>query len=345
MKFIVDRYIPFVEGVLEPYGEVEYLTPGEITAWAVRDADALLVRTRTKVDAGLLSGSRCSFVGTATIGMDHIDAEWCAYAGIEAVNAPGCNAPAVAQYVLSAIGRLTGGHPEGKRLGVVGVGHVGSIVGRWAKAVGMEVMEVDPPRRLAEGGSHWSTLEEVASKADIVTFHVPLVRKGDHPTFHLADERFLQSLRPGTVLINSSRGPVVDNAAWLRAIRRGALAASVIDVWEGEPLVDKELMEAADISTPHIAGYSIDGKIRATQMVLDSLSRHFGLPPLRAASRRAIEVPGVITVGQAVDSYDPGADTARMRRCLRSLTDEKELRVAFENLRDFYDLRQEIAAN
>lgn len=344
MKFVVDAYIPFIETVLEPYGEVVYATPAEITPELVRDADALLVRTRTRVNADLLSGSRCTFVGTATIGMDHFDMAWCREHGITAVNAPGCNAPAVAQYVFASIVSLIPDEIIGKKIAIVGVGHVGGLVEKWARGLGMEVLRVDPPRQRVEGGDDWYTLEEAAKKADIITFHTPLDREGEDATYHLADKDFFAGLKNKPIIINSSRGPIVDNDAWLKAIEDGNVSQSVVDVWEGEPMVSKELMMRADIATPHIAGYSLDGKIRATGMVLDSLSRHFGLPKLSPVSRCPVEVPDRVTIEQVKASdFNPAAETERMRAHLLPIEDATAIKEEFERLRDFYGLRNEIS--
>lgn len=341
MKFVIDKYIPFVEGVLEPYGSVVYATPAEITPDLVRDADALLVRTRTRVDERLLGSSRCRFVGTATIGMDHFDAEWCRSAGIRAVNAPGCNAPAVAQYVLASIGRLWHKPLNETTIAIIGVGNIGRLVERWSRGVGMKVMRVDPPRQESEGGEGWSTLEDAARQADILTFHTPLTRMGRYATYHLGDKTFFDSLERKPLIINAARGPVIDNKAWLGAIRNDRLSASVVDVWEGEPLVDLELMRAADISTPHIAGYSLDGKIRATQMVLDELGACLCVPRLKADSRDAVAVPEYVTMEGITTSYDPTADTAMMRAALTEMQSEEKRRITFESLRDNYSLRSE----
>lgn len=290
LKFIVDKYVPFIEGVLEQYADVEYLDPVDITAERVRDVDGLIIRTRTRVDEQLLGESRCRFVATATIGMDHFDREWCAKAGVNAVNAPGCNAPAVAQYVLASICTLMNRPIHQHTIGIVGVGHVGQIVERWCRALDMDVMRVDPPRQHAGEPGPWYTLDDVARQADIITFHTPLTRTGGCPTYHLGDDDFFNSLRRSPIVINSSRGPVVDNRAWVEAIRRGLVHKSVVDVWEGEPSIDRDLLAVADIATPHIAGYSLDGKIRATKAVLDAASAHFGLPemqPTTSSRRRA----------------------------------------------------------
>lgn len=345
MKFIIDKYIPFIEGVLEPYGETQYLEPSEIDARSVRDADALLIRTRTRVNAELLGQSKCRFVATATIGMDHFDMDACRKLGITALNAPGCNAPAVAQYVFATALRLIKKPTHGTVMAIIGVGNVGRIVERWAEGLGMKVLRVDPPRHEKEGGDNWHTLDEAAEMSDIITFHTPLTFEGPHKTFHLADADFFNSLKRKPIIINAARGAVVDNRAWLDAIGRGKVSASVVDVWEGEPLISTELMEAADIATPHIAGYSLDGKIRATQMILDAVSRHFGLPSLQAAARKPVTVPQTITSARALASFDPFAETETMRNALRKTTDAHTLRTTFEQLRDFYTLREEIPNN
>lgn len=342
MKFIVDKYVPFISGVLEPYGEVSYLEPEEITPEAVREADALIVRTRTRVDQHLLGDSKCRFVATATIGMDHIDTEWCSENGITAVNAPGCNAPAVAQYVLSAIARLTDKKPADITLAVVGVGNVGSIVAKWAEGLGMKVLPVDPPRQEREGGEEWYSLADAARLADVITFHTPLVKNGPYPTFHLADADFFRSLAKKPVIINSSRGSVVDNRAWSEAIDSGLVGASAVDVWENEPDINLELMEKVEIATPHIAGYSVDGKIRATQMVLDALGRHFGIPELKATTRTPVEMPVRINISDTKKSYNPMADTQMMRGAMASVGTPSDKKKVFENLRDSYHLRKEI---
>lgn len=343
MKFVIDKYIPFIEGVLEPFGEVIYAAPDEITPEVVSDVDALLIRTRTRVDEKLLGDSRCRFVGTATIGMDHYDMDWCRKAGVKAVNAPGCNAPAVAQYVIGTIGRLWKKTLADTTIAIVGVGNVGRLVERWCRALGMKIMSVDPPRQAVEGAGDWSTLDEAAKEADIITFHTPLTRRGCYATYHLGDKAFFDSLKRKPLIINAARGPVVDNKAWLAAISKGQLYASAVDVWEGEPLVDRELMLKADISTPHIAGYSLDGKIRATQMVLDALSAHFGLPALKATCREAVSVPQTVTMEAITASYDPMEDTSMMRNTISLSMSDDDVRRAFEHLRDSYPLRQECA--
>ena len=336
LKVIVERNVPFLDA-LAGLADVSYLPYPEITPDAVRDADALIVRTRNRCDAALLEGSRVSFIATATIGTDHIDLPWCASAGIEVANAPGSNAPGVAQYVFSSLMRVINRPLRQYRIGIVGVGHVGSIVERWARAIGMEVMLCGPPRQQTEGGAHWHTLDELARHADIITFHTPLTHSGAHPTFHLADAAFFNSLRRAPIIINSARGPVVDNRAWAEALRAGIAGPAIIDCWEGEPRLDPALLALASIATPHIAGYSIQGKQRASQMALSALCRHFDLPdtPVTDAAGAPIVIApcaGSITEAAAINGYDPTADTA----ALRANPDD------FERLRNTYALRPEL---
>ncbi|MDE6267466.1 MAG: 4-phosphoerythronate dehydrogenase [Muribaculaceae bacterium] len=338
MKIIVENRIPYIEGVLEPYGTVEYLPAEAITADAVRDADALLTRTRTRCDAKLLAGSTVKFVGTATIGTDHIDKDFCREAGIEVANAPGCNAPAVAQYVMGALTALKGADGlRGRTLGVVGVGHVGRIVADWGKKLGMNVLECDPPRHRDEGGRHWVTLDEIAERADFITFHTPLTRGGTDRTWHLADGKFFDQLGRQPVIVNAARGAVVDTEALLAAREAGLTGELVIDCWEGEPDVNRRLLDVADVATPHIAGYSREGKVRATAMVVDALAEKFGLPmryrldsaPFAVAEGAAENV----TAKGIAESYDPRAD--------RLPLSDVYVPEAFEAMRNNYALRPE----
>lgn len=325
MKFIVENHIPFVKGALEPFGEVQHLSADEITPEAVRDADALLVRTRTRCDEALLAGSSVQFIGTATIGTDHIDLDWCRANGIEVANAPGCNADAVAQYVMAAIKALGGA----KTIGIVGVGHVGTIVDRWARSLGMRTLLCDPPRARIENTDVFVSLDELKD-AEVITFHTPLTAQGPDRTVHMADDTFFASLANKPIIINAARGPVVDNAALVRALDAGLVSHAVIDTWEGEPAISPALLARADIATPHIAGYSRAGKVRATRMVLDALGAHFGLSrPVMTEPE-----PAPVTAGIAGYNlnYDIAADTATL----------KANPAAFESLRNGYALRASV---
>lgn len=374
MKIIIESHIPFVDHrVFEGIAEVVHLDPEDITAQIVKDADALIVRTRTRCNADLLEGSRVRFVATATIGTDHIDHDYCRNHAIETVSAPGCNAPAVAQYVWSSVLRLDPSWRQ-KTIGIVGLGNVGSIVARWGKTLGAKVIACDPLRRQAEGG--WDAanprmagsepfvdLETLAAQADIVTLHTPHTVDGPCPTHHLVDERFLSLMRPGSRLINAARGPVVDTPALLKALTAsqsaGRIAAPIIDCWEGEPAISQQLLSLCAIATPHIAGYSIEGKQRATAMAVAAALRHFHAirnastavgQSTQSADTKAIaqsadaeavlaamppqEHPGVaLTPELIVSSYDPLADTEALRA--------NPSPAAFESLRNHYPLRHE----
>lgn len=333
LNIVVERNVPFIAGLLETYANVKYLASDEFTPKTVKDADALIVRTRTRCDAALLDRSRCHFIGTATIGTDHIDKEWCASHGIAVVNAPGCNAPAVAQYVFASVMQLANRPLSQYTIGIVGVGHVGSIVERWARGLGMKVMLCDPPRMRAEGGDGWSTLTEIAEKADIVTFHTPLTKEGEDATWHLADAAFLSSLRRAPILINSARGAVVDNPALVDAIDNGLVSAVAIDCWENEPDISPDLLTRAAIATPHIAGYSLDGKVRATQMIIDALTNYFYLPRVSTTAKTPKAVARKVTPQAIVESYNPLVDTVTL----------KKDPSAFESLRNNYHYRDEIS--
>lgn len=330
LHFVADKNIPFLRGLLEPFGRVDYLTEPEMTPDSVRDADALLVRTRTKCDEALLGASKCRFVGTCTIGTDHLDLPWLASRGITAANAPGCNAPAVAQYVFASILKLHNRPLSQYTLGIVGVGHVGRIIENWARQLDMRVMLNDPPRQQSEGGEGWSSLDEIARNADIITFHTPL----DSSTRHLADERFFNVLKRSPIIINAARGPVVDNAALVAAIESGRVSHAVVDCWEGEPsAINLRLLELADIATPHIAGYSHEGKVRATRMILDALCAALGLPHIEMEQSVPDGAAATVNANAIIKSYDPAVDT----KALKANPD------AFETMRNQYALRRETA--
>lgn len=335
MKIVVERNVPFIADALRKAGvTVTELAAGEIDRAAMADADALVTRTRTRCDASLLEGSRCTLVASATIGLDHVDCEWCRNAGIEVANAPGCNAPGVAQYVISTLVAAFGPELSGRTLGVVGVGHVGSIVTRWARQAGMEVLECDPPRQKAEGGD-FTDLATVAARADAITFHVPMTHEGEDATWHLADERFFSLLQKKPLIINTARGAVIDNKALLKALDSGLVGKAAIDCWEGEPEISLELLHKAFVATPHIAGYTRSGKARASQIALEAICRHFGLSGLSIDEPVAPYAPDDLTTQEIAESYDPIADSEPLRRDPG----------AFETLRNTYVLRPEGGEN
>lgn len=282
IRILVENKIPFIKGRLEPVADVKYFEGHELCPGLVRDADALLVRTRDKCNESLLKDSRVKLVATGTIGTDHIDTRWCAKAGITVRNSAGCNASGVAQYVLAS---LCNSLPslEGLTLGIIGVGNVGSITAEWAEAAGMKVLACDPPRSISgKQGNYnppvWHSLDYVLTHSDIVTLHVPLTREGDHATFHIIGEREMKLMEEAgvKVLVNAARGAVTDTKALIASARRGG-PLLFIDTWENEPNPDRDLLRVATTATPHIAGYSTEGKQRATRMLLEAVNSYFGL--------------------------------------------------------------------
>lgn len=279
MKVVIDHKIPYIKEAIEKIADdVVYLPGNAFTREAVKDADALIVRTRTQCNRELLEGSRVKFIATATIGYDHIDTAYCRESGIVWTNCPGCNAGSVEQYirtVLLLLKEKKGLDLQKAVLGIVGVGHVGSRVRRMAEALGMKVLLNDPPRA-DRGEEGFVGLETIVRECDVITFHTPLNHSGKYATYHLADEDFLFSLERAPYIINASRGEVVDTASLLAALSAGKVKDAVIDTWENEPLISRELLEKAFLATPHIAGYSADGKANATRMSLEALCRFFG---------------------------------------------------------------------
>jgi erythronate-4-phosphate dehydrogenase len=350
MKIVVDDKIPFLKGVLEPYAEVIYLPGKDINREILKDTDALLVRTRTKCTGNLLAGTMVRFIGTATIGFDHIDTKYCNNNQIFWTNAPGCNSSSVQQYIASALLKISGRNNfmlKDKTLGIIGVGNVGSKVAGFAQAIGMKVLLNDPPRARKEGGENFCSLDFVLSESDIITVHVPLNPEGEDRTFHLFDDETFNKVKKEVWFFNSSRGEVADTLSLKKIIQSGRLAGAVIDVWENEPAIDRELMQQAYISTPHIAGYSTDGKANGTAMVVNSLSRYFELPledwypenvPPPAHPILSIECSGKSDeeiIREAVfHSYDIDTDNTRLRQ---SPSD-------FEKIRGDYPLRREFTS-
>ena len=278
MRIIADNTIPYLKGIAEPIAEVTYLDSKSFTPERVKEADVLIVRSIDKCTPALLAGSRVKLITTATIGFDHIDIHYCERQGIVWKNAPGCNASSVAQYVLADLVTLslrTGSPLRGKTIGIVGVGHVGRIVERYCAAMGMRVLRNDPPRAAAEGAEGFVSLEQIAAEADVVTLHVPFTKEGDYPTYHLVDARFLQQLAKQPWLFNSCRGAVHDTEALLEAKRTGKVSELVLDCWENEPVISRELLALTALATPHIAGFSADGKANGTRACLQAIEQFF----------------------------------------------------------------------
>lgn len=282
-KIVADDKIPFLKGVLEPFAEVVYLPGAQITALDVQDADVIFTRTRTKCNEALLGNSPVRLIATATIGYDHIDTDYCDAAGIRWVNAPGCNSGSVQQYITAVLTTLA--YQRNLRLsdltiGVIGVGHVGSKVARIARALGMRVLLNDPPRADREGMEAFTALEQLLPVCDIVTCHTPLTKVTPYPTYHLASDDFFNRMKKGAFFINTSRGPVTDSQALKKAVNT-KLSGFVLDVWEGEPVPDDFLLAEAFIATPHIAGYSADGKANGTAACIREFCDCFRLDVLQ----------------------------------------------------------------
>jgi len=277
MKIVADRYIPFLEGVFEPYAHVVYKPGTEICREDCLDADVLITRTRTRCNAELLEGTKVKMISTATIGTDHIDLPWCAFHGIEVYNAAGCNAGGVMDYVFSALYGVAARKKiplQHAKLGIIGVGHVGRKVERAGRKLGFEILRCDPPRAEKEGWHDFLTLDEVLAEAQIVTIHVPL----DETTRGMCNDEFFSKIQPGAIFINAARGEIVDEDALLRA--RPKLGALVIDTWCNEPEVNQRLLVECDIATPHIAGYSYQGKQNGTAMAVRAVARRYGITAL-----------------------------------------------------------------
>lgn len=280
MKIIVDNKIPYIRETLERIADkVIYMPGGEIDNNAVKDADAIIIRTRTNCNKELLEGSKVKFIGTATIGFDHIDTQYCHDKNITWRNCPGCNAGAVEQYVhavLLLLQKEKGIELKESCIGIVGAGHVGTRISNMAQRLGMKVLLNDPPRE-DKGEEGFVALDTIAEKCNIITFHTPLIREGIYKTEHLANRSFFEKLKKRPVIINTSRGEVIDTQAILEALNTKKISEAIIDVWENEPKINTELLNKVFIGTPHIAGYSANGKLNATIMVLKSLCSFFNI--------------------------------------------------------------------
>ena len=350
IKIIADDKIPFLKGALEPFADVVYLPGKEISREVLKGADALLIRTRTKCTESLIKGTTIRFIGTATIGFDHIDTQYCENNNIEWTNAPGCNSSSVQQYIAAALLKIA--HESGfklsdKTIGIIGVGKVGLKVEKLARALGMKVLLNDPPRERVEGEANFHSLATILFQSDIITIHVPLNVVGEDSTYYLMNEKSFKKMNNGVLFINSSRGEVTKTSALKQALVSGKLSRAVIDVWENEPDIDLNLLKKVSIATPHIAGYSTDGKANGTSMVVNSLCKHFNLPlknwypaniPPPVAPELTINAIGKFdedVIREAVfHSYDVMADDSKFRT---SPSD-------FEKQRGDYPLRREFTS-
>ena len=322
-QVVIDKGIPFLEGVFPPEIEVLHLSPEDITPEAVRYADALFVRTRTRINKELLHGSNIRFVATATIGFDHIDQDYCREAGIHWVSCPGCNAQAVCDYVEEAIAssphRLIASSPI--TVGIVGYGHVGKLVAQMAERKGYKVLLSDPPLGIG------LPLEQLAPLCDIITFHTPLTREGEYPTYHLCDANILRLCKPGTLIINAARGGIIDEQALLSCLnplpfRDGMGVGTAIDCWENEPNLNQDLLKHVDLASFHIAGYSIQGKMNASEMCLRAFCEFFSLP--------------ILSINKKVVPLQGDSEPGWLKRISAQLKASPE---HFEQLRKQYKLR------
>ena len=282
LKIVVDDKIPFLKGVLDPFAKVVYLPGTKITAADVADADAIFTRTRTLCNEALLHQSRVRLIVTATIGYDHIDTDYCEANGIRWINAPGCNSSSVQQYMTAALlvaAKEKDLNFQDMTLGVIGVGNVGSKVAQAATALGMCVLLNDPPRAEKEGKERFTSLDRLLAQSDIVSCHTPLTKEGRYPTWYLSSHDFFDQMKDEAIYINTSRGAVTDSAALKQAVQ-SKLSGYILDVWEREPQLDLELLKSALIGTPHIAGYSSDGKANGTAVCVREFCRFFRLDVL-----------------------------------------------------------------
>ncbi len=349
MKIVADEKISFLKGVFEPFAKVKYLPGVKIGPEEVKDADALIVRTRTKVNEKLLQNSSVKVVVSATIGTDHMDIAWLEANKIKWGNAPGCNSGSVKQYIASVFASLEMEYYplRGKTLGVVGVGNVGSKVAKVGEAFGMNVLLNDPPRKENEPGFENVDLNVLLQMSDVVSFHVPLIYEGKYPTFHLLNDTSLLMMKRGCVLVNSSRGEVVEERVLMKGLSSGLIERGILDVWENEPDISKELLERLMIGTPHIAGYSVDGKANGTAAAVSFVSKEFGFGlqdwfPEKLPGYDNMVIPIAKTndrlnlrIAEAVlKTYNVKEDSQR-------LTDQPE---NFEFLRGSYPVRREFPA-
>lgn len=354
MHILADENIPLVDEFFAGFGEIRRMPGRSINRAALENVDVLLVRSVTRVDRELLEGSAVRFVGTCTIGTDHMDLDYFEQAGIAWASAPGCNARGVVDYVLGsllALAEVRGEALARRRFGVVGAGEVGGRLVEVLRGLGWDVRVCDPPRQGREAGDFVS-LDEILAECDVVSLHTPLTLGGDWPTFHLFDQARLSRLRPGTWLINASRGAVLDNAALRDLLLQRPDMEAVLDVWEGEPQVDVALAGLCRIATPHIAGYSLDGKLRGTAQIYAALCAARGVEPVielaqltpgpalteLAFASSAEPAEMLATLCRAV--YDPRRDDADFRHSL--LGDEAQRRAGFDLLRKQYPPRREI---
>lgn len=341
LKIVADKAIPFLEGVFDPYADMTYLPGDKIGPENVRDADVLMVRTRTKCNADLLEGSKVKFIATATIGTDHIDFPYCDSKGIVVRNAPGCNAGGVMEYVFSALYGLASRKSislQGDTIGIIGVGHVGSLIERMGRALGFRILKCDPPRAEAEGSFGFCDLEYLLQNSQIVTLHVPL----NETTRGMADSEFFSLMQPGAFFINAARGEVVCDDALKAAIPK--LGPVIIDTWNHEPDIDLDLMDKVAIATPHIAGYSYQGKQNGTAAAVRAVAHYFGITELYEFFPKT-DLPENEAVKLELKDLNQGEIASVLQYNYPIFTDDFMLRLNpenFDKLRSEYNYRREV---
>lgn len=341
LKIVADKAIPFLEGVFDPYADMTYLPGDKIGPEDVRDADVLMVRTRTKCNADLLEGSKVKFIATATIGTDHIDFPYCDSKGIVVRNAPGCNAGGVMEYVFSALYGLASRKSislQGDTIGIIGVGHVGSLIERMGRALGFKILKCDPPRAEAEGSFGFCDLEYLLQNSQIVTLHVPL----DETTRGMANSEFFSLMQPGAFFINAARGEVVCDDALKAAIPK--LGPVIIDTWNHEPDIDLDLMDKVAIATPHIAGYSYQGKQNGTAAAVRAVAHYFGITELYEFFPKT-DLPENEAVKLDLKDLNQGEIASVLQYNYPIFTDDFMLRLNpedFDKLRSEYNYRREV---
>lgn len=341
LKIVADKAIPFLEGVFDPYADMTYLPGDKIGPEDVMDADVLMVRTRTKCNADLLEGSKVKFIATATIGTDHIDFPYCDSKGIVVRNAPGCNAGGVMEYVFSALYGLASRKSislQGDTIGIIGVGHVGSLIERMGRALGFKILKCDPPRAEAEGSFGFCDLEYLLQNSQIVTLHVPL----NETTRGMADSEFFSLMQPGAFFINAARGEVVCDDALKAAIPK--LGPVIIDTWNHEPDIDLDLMDKVAIATPHIAGYSYQGKQNGTAAAVRAVAHYFGITELYEFFPKT-DLPENEAVKLDLKGLNQGEIASVLQYNYPIFTDDFMLRLNpenFDKLRSEYNYRREV---
>ncbi|MBB3103638.1 4-phosphoerythronate dehydrogenase PdxB [Azomonas macrocytogenes] len=354
MRILADENIPLVDAFFGGFGDIRRMPGRAIERSAVAGCDVLLVRSVTQVDRELLQGSAVRFIGTCTIGTDHLDLDYLAQSGIAWASAPGCNARGVVDYVLGSL--LTLAEQEDIELasrtyGVVGAGQVGGRLVEVLRTLGWNLLVCDPPRQASEVAGDFVTLERILDECDVISVHTPLTSQGDNPTFHLFDAKTLARLRPGAWLINASRGAVVDNHALCDLLLQRSDLGVVLDVWEGEPEVDTDLAGLCRIATPHIAGYSLDGKLRGTGQIYQAFCAYLGVAPVVNLAA-LMPAPALSSLSFSKNTtaqellailcravYDPRRDDADFRRVLAG--DATDRKAGFDALRKHYPVRRE----